>query len=125
MTRWKPLGRVCLWNMSNGTFVSSLGCFVRDPGRRGLIPHPDDKMSQMVPRDPIANPLRGDEFKDGRYIRRVIDRTGDMLRISSGNGGDYWMSVERWKEWCERTGAKPTEMMPAAQCVEQSTFNRA
>ena|ERR1019366_9915758 len=64
-----------------------------------------DTMLDMS-RDPRTNPQRGDEAEDGGYIRRVIDRTGDMLRISSG-GAVYWMPVESWQEWCKQTGVKP------------------
>jgi hypothetical protein len=87
-------------------------------------------MLDMHPRDPRTNPRRGDEAEDGGYIRRVIERTGNMLRISSGSAL-YWMPVEGWQEWCEQTGVKPRrgpDTQPrldrslmgsaAAQCIE-------
>jgi hypothetical protein len=59
--------------------------------------------------------------RTGGYIRRVIERTGDMLRISSGSAL-YWMPVENWREWSEQTQVKPRLAPDAQPQLERSSL---
>lgn len=61
----------------------------------------------MLPmtRDPRSDPQPGDEMRGGCYIRKVVRREGDKVLIEGFNGR-YWMRVDRWQEWCEKSGAE-------------------
>lgn len=55
-------------------------------------------------RNPRVDPESGDELRGSGQIRRVIKREGDMLLIDGGRRR-YWMSLDRWQEWCEKSSA--------------------
>ena len=49
----------------------------------------------------------GDELRGSDQIWRVIKREDEMLLIDGGRRR-YWMSLDRWQEWCEKSGAVAT-----------------
>ena len=61
----------------------------------------------MLPmtRDPRSDPQQGDELRGGGQSRRVIRREGERVLINSRNTR-YWMRVDRWQAWCEKSGAE-------------------
>jgi hypothetical protein len=67
-------------------------------------------------RDPRTDPQPGDELRGDGQIRRVIVRKDGMLRIESGRIR-YWMRLDRWREWCEKSGAE------AAKAANQEGSN--
>ena len=56
-------------------------------------------------RDPRTDPHQGDELSGADFMRRVIRRKGDMLLIHTGTKRAI-MRVDRWREWCEKSGAE-------------------
>jgi hypothetical protein len=62
-------------------------------------------------RDPRTDPQQGDELRGADFMRRVIRRKGDMLLIHSGKKR-YHMRVDRWREWCEKSGAEAGGKIP-------------
>ena len=59
-------------------------------------------------RDPKIDPQPFDELRAGGLIRRVVKREGVKIFVE-GPRTRYWMSVDRWQEWCEKSGAKASE----------------
>lgn len=55
-------------------------------------------------RDPRSNPQPGDELRGDGQSRRVIRLDGDRVLIS-GPQKRYWMRVDRWQAWCQKSGA--------------------
>jgi hypothetical protein len=62
-------------------------------------------------RDPGTDPQQGDELRGADFMRRVIRRKGDMLLIHTGTKR-YHMRVDRWREWCEMSGAEASRKKP-------------
>ena len=58
----------------------------------------------MTARDPRIDPQPGDEVRVGPYMRRVLKREGAKLHVATGLP-QYWIPVDRWKRWCEKSGA--------------------
>jgi hypothetical protein len=56
-------------------------------------------------RDPRTDPQPGDELRGGAIMRRMLKREGGKLLIQSEHRR-YWMRVDRWREWCEKSGAE-------------------
>jgi hypothetical protein len=66
-------------------------------------PQPEPQTS--LARDPRADPQQGDQLRGDGHTRHVLKRDGAMLLISGGMTR-YWMRVDRWQRWCEKSGAE-------------------
>lgn len=55
-------------------------------------------------RDPRIDPQPGDELRGNGQIRCVVKREGDRVSIE-GPGTRYWMRLDRWQAWCEKSSA--------------------
>ena len=56
-------------------------------------------------RDPRSDPQPGDRFQGKLIMRRVIMREDARILVSNGTKR-HWMSLDRWREWCEKSGAE-------------------
>ena len=56
-------------------------------------------------RDPRTDPQPGDVIEGGTQKLLVLKRTSDMVLVDGGSSA-YWISVERWQQWCEEIDAK-------------------
>lgn len=54
--------------------------------------------------DRRIDPQPGDEVRGSAIMRHVLKREGGDLLIESEHTR-YWMRLDRWQEWCEKSGA--------------------
>ncbi len=62
-------------------------------------------------RDPRTDPQPGDELRGDGVSRRVFQRNGERVLIV-GPGTRYWMRLDRWQAWCEKSRAEVSEKLP-------------
>jgi hypothetical protein len=60
-------------------------------------------------RDPRTDPQPGDELRGNGQIRRVVIREGNRLLVE-GPRTRYWMRLDRWQEWCEKSRAEAAQV---------------
>jgi hypothetical protein len=68
----------------------------------------DEERNAVMTRDPRTDPQPGDELRDTGQIRRVVKREGERILVE-GPRTRYWMRLDRWRRWCEKSGAGVAE----------------